>query len=76
MLRFRGCATTLRNDDPWDIYWMQFNGSKLTDFLMERGFHESSIWFMKNIDPLEQSFLDLLEEIETNNFSRPPKSLR
>jgi AraC-like DNA-binding protein len=60
-------------DDRWDIYWMQFNGSKLTDFLLERGFHESSIWFMKDIEPLEQSFFDLLEEIERNNFSRPAK---
>ena len=60
-------------DDRWDIFWMQFNGSKLTDFLLERGFHESSIWFMKDIGPLEQSFLDLLEEIERNNISRPTK---
>jgi AraC-like DNA-binding protein len=60
-------------DDPWDIYWMQFNGSKLKDFLLERGFHESAIWFIKEIEPLEQSFLELLEEIERNNFSRPTR---
>lgn len=60
-------------DDHWDIYWMQFNGSKLTDFLLERGFHDSAIWFIKDIEPLEQSFLELLEEIERNNFSRPTK---
>jgi YesN/AraC family two-component response regulator len=42
-------------------------------FLLERGFHESSIWFMKEIGLLEQSYLDLLDEIEENNFIRPSK---
>lgn len=60
-------------DDRWDIFWMQFNGSKLADFLLERGFHESSVWFMKEFGPSEQSFLDLLDEIERNNISRPTK---
>ena len=40
---------------------------------MERGFHESSIWFIKDTEPLEQSFLDLMEEIGKNNFLRPIK---
>jgi AraC-like DNA-binding protein len=60
-------------DDRWDIYWMQFNGSKLADFLLERGFHETSIWFMKDLVLLEQSYLDLLDEIEKHNFSRPTR---
>ncbi|WP_199619610.1 helix-turn-helix transcriptional regulator [Paenibacillus alkalitolerans] len=60
-------------DDSWDIYWIQFNGRKLADFLLERGFHESSVWFMKEIGMLEQSFLDLMDEIERNNISRPGK---
>lgn len=61
------------DDDSWDIYWMQFNGRKLADFLLERGFHESSIWFMKNSELLERSFLDLIEEVEKYNISRPAK---
>ncbi len=60
-------------DDRWEVYWMQFNGSKLADFLLERGFHESSIWFIKDFELLEQSYLDLLEEIEHYNFLRPSK---
>lgn len=61
------------DDDSRDIYWMQFNGRKLADFLLERGFHESSIWFMKNSELLERSFLDLIEEVEKYNISRPAK---
>lgn len=58
-------------DDSWEIYWMQFNGSRLAEFLLERGFHESSVWFMTDMGVLEQSYLDLLNEIELNNFDRP-----
>jgi AraC-like DNA-binding protein len=36
-------------DDRWDIFWMQFNGSKLMDHLLERGFHDSAIWFHRII---------------------------
>lgn len=60
-------------EDRWDIYWMQFNGSKLADFLLERGFHESAIWSIKDIKPLELSFLELMDEIGANGFSRPTK---
>lgn len=60
-------------DDRWDIYWIQFNGSSLDHFLLERGFHEPSIWFSQDINSLEQSFGDLLNEMETNNFYKPSK---
>ncbi|MBD0384058.1 AraC family transcriptional regulator [Paenibacillus sedimenti] len=60
-------------DDRWVIYWIQFNGSTLANFLLERGFYESSIWYMKEIGSLEQSWLELLDEIEENNFMRPAK---
>lgn len=61
------------DDDSWEIYWLQFNGIKLADFLLERGFHESSIWNMKENVLLERSFLDLIEEVEQYNISRPAK---
>jgi AraC-like DNA-binding protein len=60
-------------EDRWDIYWLQFNGCKLADFLLDRGFHESSIWFMRDPVLLEHSYLDLMEEAERYNFSRPAK---
>ncbi|MFD1676566.1 AraC family transcriptional regulator [Alicyclobacillus fodiniaquatilis] len=60
-------------DDRWVIYWLQFNGKRLGDFLLESGFHESSVWFMKDTDVLEQTYQDLLAEIEQNNFARLSK---
>ncbi|XEC97565.1 AraC family transcriptional regulator [Paenibacillus tarimensis] len=60
-------------DDRWIIYWIQFNGSALANFMLERGFHESSLWYIKEKGPLEQAWLELLDEIEANNFLRPAK---
>ncbi|WP_233531935.1 AraC family transcriptional regulator [Paenibacillus alkalitolerans] len=60
-------------DDRWEIYWVQFNGSALASFMLERGFHESSLWYMKENGPLEQAWLELLDEIQANNFLRPAK---
>jgi AraC-like DNA-binding protein len=60
-------------DDRWEIYWMQFNGSGLTNFMLERGFHETSLWYMNENEPLEQAWLELLDEVEVNNFLRPAK---
>ncbi|MNW37728.1 Melibiose operon regulatory protein [compost metagenome] len=60
-------------NDPWVIYWMQFNGSNLSDFLLERGFHETSIWYMNDLNRLEQAFCELLDEINANNFLQPAK---
>ncbi len=60
-------------DDRWEIYWMQFNGNALANFMLERGFHETSLWYMKENGPLEQAWLELLDEVEVNNFLRPSK---
>jgi hypothetical protein len=56
---------------PWVIYWIQFNGSKLADFLLQRGFHESSVWQIKNFALLERFYLELLEKLECKNVVRP-----
>lgn len=60
-------------DDRWEISWVQFYGTGLDSYLLERGFHESSIWHMKEIEPLEQAFMNLIEEVERDNFIRPAK---
>lgn len=61
------------DNDPWTIYWMQFNGNKLEDFLLERGFHESSLWYINDIPTLEEAYTDLLDEMEVHRFFRPAK---
>jgi AraC-like DNA-binding protein len=58
-------------DDPWVIYWIQFNGSKLAEFLLEKGIYETSIWTMQNNEALERAFVALLEEIEANDIANP-----
>jgi len=60
-------------EDRWDIYWMQFNGSGLADFLLQRGFHGPSVWFMKDNAMLERAYLDLLDEMEYHSFMRPAR---
>ncbi|GMK43613.1 AraC family transcriptional regulator [Paenibacillus glycanilyticus] len=57
-------------DEPWVIYWLQFSGSQLADFLLQSGFYESTIWSINDIESLEQAFVGLMDEIETNNISR------
>lgn len=61
------------SEDPWDIYWMQFNGYKLSEFLLERGFHESSLWTVQPDSMLEDSFLALIDEIQCHTFKRPSR---
>ncbi|GMK38628.1 AraC family transcriptional regulator [Paenibacillus sp. CCS19] len=58
-------------EDPWIIYWLQFNGSKLAEFLLERGIYETSIWTLHQSESLERAFLLLLEEIEANDIANP-----
>ncbi|WP_373232370.1 AraC family transcriptional regulator [Cohnella sp.] len=60
-------------DDRWEIFWMQFNGNALANFMLERGFHETSLWYMNENGPLEKAWLELLDEVEVNNFLRPAK---
>ncbi|WP_339308125.1 helix-turn-helix domain-containing protein [Paenibacillus sp. FSL R5-0519] len=59
--------------EPWDIYWIQFNGSGLLEFMLERGFHESSVWCINNSNMLEQAYLELIKEMQQHKFMRPPK---
>jgi len=61
------------SEDRWDIYWLQFNGYKLTEFLLERGFYDSSLSTVQSDSMLEESFLDLMKEVECHTFKRPSK---
>lgn len=59
--------------EPWEIYWMQFNGSGLSSFLLEHGFHKASLWYMKELTMLENAFIELINEMKSNHFFRPTK---
>ena len=60
-------------EEPWNIYWMQLYGSTLPAFISENGFHQSGIWNIKDGSLLESNFINLLDEIEQNNFLRPSR---
>lgn len=52
-------------DEPWELRWVHFyGGSELTQFLIDRGFHRSSIWTLKDWSSFEQLYHDLLTEAE------------
>ncbi|WP_282935402.1 AraC family transcriptional regulator [Paenibacillus sp. RC67] len=56
------------SDDPWDVRWVHFYGSKVKDYLLERGLHRSHLWSIRQTRPLEQALHDLLVEAEENTF--------
>lgn len=56
------------NDDPWNIYWIQFYGNALSAFLLENGHYQSSVWTQSHASLIESSFEHLLDEIEQFNF--------
>ncbi|ULL15787.1 AraC family transcriptional regulator [Paenibacillus sp. H1-7] len=55
-------------DDPWDVRWVHFYGSKVKDYLLESGLHRSHLWTLRQWKPLEQALHDLLLEAEENTF--------
>ncbi|WP_017688468.1 helix-turn-helix transcriptional regulator [Paenibacillus sp. PAMC 26794] len=60
-------------DDPWNIYWIQFYGNALSAFLLENGHYQSSVWTQSHASLIESSFEHLLDEIEQFNFLRPSR---
>ncbi|CAG7645305.1 HTH-type transcriptional activator RhaR [Paenibacillus solanacearum] len=57
-------------DDPWDVRWFHFYGDTLEDYLLNKGFHRSPVWTMRQWKPLEEAILALLEEAEAHGFLR------
>ncbi|UQZ81577.1 Regulatory protein SoxS [Paenibacillus konkukensis] len=55
-------------DEPWEVRWVHFYGSKLKDYLLENGLHRSHLWTIRQWKPLEQALHELLIEAEENSF--------
>jgi AraC-like DNA-binding protein len=60
-------------DDPWDIRWVHFYGTGLQDYMIERGFHKSQLWTIRQPAAWEQVHEELLVEAETHRMLRPTK---
>lgn len=59
--------------DPWNIFWIQFNGSALPAYFLDNRYSGSSIWTLKNASLLQSAFEDLFHELEHYNFLRPSR---
>lgn len=55
-------------DEPWEVYFVHFYGTKIKEFLAEKGFYQTSLWTMKRKEELERSFIALIEAAEKNKL--------
>ncbi|OMF27167.1 AraC family transcriptional regulator [Paenibacillus sp. FSL H8-0548] len=60
-------------DDPWDIRWVHFYGTGLQDYMIERGFHKSQLWTIRQPAAWEQVHEELLVEAESYRMLHPTK---
>lgn len=58
-------------EDPWEVLWVHFNGKHLKEFFVERGFHRTHVWTLKQWKYLKTSILSLLEEAERYTILHP-----
>ncbi|MGM1045926.1 AraC-type DNA-binding protein [Paenibacillus uliginis N3/975] len=55
-------------DDPWDVRWVHFYGSGLQNYFIERNFHKSQLWSIRQQAAFELAHEALLREAETNRM--------
>lgn len=60
-------------DDPWDVRWVHFYGHGLKDYMIERGFHKSQLWTIRNRSAWEMAHEELLAEAETHRMLHPAR---
>jgi AraC-like DNA-binding protein len=58
-------------DEPWDVRWVHFYGSKLQEYFVELGFHRSQVWTLRQTAAWEQAHMSLLEEAEKHKLLHP-----
>lgn len=58
-------------DDPWDVRWFHFYGSGLQNYFIERGFHKSQLWSIRQPSAFEEAHEALLTEAETHRMLKP-----
>lgn len=60
-------------DDPWDIRWVHFYGDKLKEFMIEHGFHRSTLWSLQQLKPLTETYEALYEEAKQQKILHETK---
>ncbi|RKP44275.1 AraC family transcriptional regulator [Cohnella endophytica] len=58
-------------EEPWEVYFVHFYGTKIKEFLAEKGFYLTSLWTMKQREGLVRSFGSLIEGAEKNKLWQP-----
>lgn len=58
-------------DDPWDVYFLHFYGTKIKEYLAEKGFLRTNLWTLKSTDRLREAFEALVREAENGQVWRP-----
>lgn len=58
-------------DDPWDVRWFHFYGSGLQNYLIEREFHRSPLWSVRQPAAFEEAHETLLKEAERHRMLNP-----
>lgn len=51
-------------EEPWSIRWVHFYGKKLNEFLIGMGIQRSTLWSIRQLEPLEEAHQRLMEEAE------------
>lgn len=59
------------SEDPWEVLWIHFNGRHIKELFVERGFHRTHVWTLKQWKHLHTSILSLLEEVEQYTILHP-----
>ncbi|MBP1995669.1 helix-turn-helix transcriptional regulator [Paenibacillus eucommiae] len=59
-------------EEPWDVGWVHFYGSRVKDFLYENGFH-SNLWTLHRWAELQELCTVLLHEAEEYGILHPSK---
>ncbi len=54
-------------ETPWEVVWVHFAGNHLTEFLIEKGIHQSNVWTLRLWSNIKDAIIGLLKEAE--NFA-------
>lgn len=60
-------------DDPWHVLWVHFQGFRLKEFLVEHGFHRSTLWTLHQLSAVEEAHAALYDEARRHRLLHETK---
>lgn len=58
-------------ENPWEVVWVHFAGIHLTEFLIEKGIHQSNVWTLRLWSNIKDAIIELLNEAENYAILHP-----